>query len=208
MPIRASPAPRLATSSSSGRQATIRLHLGRKASGKSFRAKRDVELERGRPVSVWDPRYEWAGPRAADAPRRPRAVVYDPRAFLAAAARGAPIPEVVVWQGGTFSLFAAWARRRGGLVVIDEAQLVGGRAGQAPGFLELVTTCRHTGASLLLCAQRAATLDPNLRAQVDEVRAWRTTEPRDVAWLAEAYGSDFADSLATLSGHEYREWRG
>lgn len=188
------------------RSATVTLHLGRKGSGKSYAAKREAESW-PELVSVWDPRAEWGGPTACDPPRRARCVVGSWDAFLEHASQDARA-DCYVFQLSSdhFAHYVSWCRRLSGLAVIDEAQLVAGSQGQDPAFVELATTCRHSRTSLLLCAQRPSTLHPNVRAQVDRVRIWRTIEPVDLRWIADSWGSELAASCPGLEGHDFVTW--
>jgi hypothetical protein len=190
------------------RRSSITLHLGRKGSGKSYLAKRIVERTAG-PVSVWDPRHEWAGPVAADPPRDRRAVIVrDLVAFGRAQVGRERLAPLLVFQltPADFSRWCRWARTRGRqLVVIDELQLVASASLCPPDMVELVTTTRHSQTDLLLCAQRPTQVHPTIRSQVDNLRCWHSRDPLDLAWLAQYGGSAFAKDVAMLGPRRYSE---
>ena len=189
--------------------ATVTLHLGRKGSGKSYTAKREAERT-FRPVTVWDPRREWAGPGACDPPKMGRLIVRSMPAFKEAQGRTrGPLAPCVVFQLEPRELepWCRWVLRAGNqLVVVDEAQLVAPPSYCPPCFRELVTTCRHVSTDLLLCCQRPSTIHPDVRAQADTVRAWKMVEPLDLAWIREFCGRDFAKTLPRLGNRRFSEF--
>lgn len=192
--------------------AKVTLHLGRKGSGKSYMAKREAERA-GKLVAVWDPRREWAGPGACDPPRMRRLVVRTMAAFRERQlkTRG-PLAPCVVFQleptDRELALWCRWILRAGQhLVVVDEAQLVAPPHYCPPPFRELVTTCRHVSVDLLLCCQRPSTIHPDVRAQADIVRAWKMVEPRDLEWMREFCGSDFAKRLPKLGPQRFLDFQ-
>ena len=189
----------------------VSIHYGRKGSGKSYTAKRLAEKRHGRAgVVVWDPNAEWAGRNGRDVPKRKRLAVRSMPLFLEAQARERKLlAPCLVFQLelSAFDRWASWVLRCGNLLaIIDEAQLVAGAQHLPPGMTRLATTCRHRNVDLLLCCQRPTTIHPTIRAQADTVRAWKMTEPRDLAYMREACSSPFSRELPKLAARKFSEW--
>tara|TARA_R110002096_G_C14657140_1_gene727105 strand:- start:69 stop:662 length:594 start_codon:yes stop_codon:yes gene_type:complete len=190
------------------RTSRVEINYGPKGSGKSWDAKRRVEKSPRR-IAIWDPKFEWVGEK--DSPRVGSTTVNNLREFAdATIENGGRIDRVLVFNLGPelFDNWAKWVQDEGDqLVVIDEAPLVLNRDRMNPVRLALATTTRHSRIDLLLCAQRPARLAPDVRSQADEVRAWRMIERLDLKALEGSYGSQFADRVKLLRGHDFTTWR-
>lgn len=189
------------------KRSTISIHYGRKGSGKSYHAKRLAEKVKG-PLAIWDPVTDWTG-RGKDGLSCRATVVRDLGAFARVTKErgGARIARVLIFQleDDQFDLFVRWCLKVGKqTVIVDEAPLVFPSNGMPPLRKRLVTTSRHAGVDLVLCAQRPAQLHPNIRSQADIVRAWKTTERRDLDVLAELCGSQWAKTLSRLGRYKFQ----
>jgi hypothetical protein len=190
----------------------IRLHFGRKGSGKSYLGKRIVEKRSGL-VAIWDPRSEWAGPQAHDPPQCEGVVlVRSLRAFLRVqATRRHTIGRVLVFQCSPreFPTWCQWVLRRGTmLAVVDELHLLAGpheSTAKIGPFLELVRVSRHAQVDLLGIAQRPKSVHGDVRAQADRVIAFQCAEPSDLGYFSDVGGKEWAAGLATLKPRQYRE---
>ena len=189
------------------RKANLTLHLGRKGSGKSWAAKKLAFAHKGR-VWVWDPRAEWAGPVAADA-RGEYSIVRDLPSWLDAAKHSKLQPPKRIAFQCRHEDFELWCKlvslTGNGLFIVDEAHLYASRS-PSRALVELVRVCRHARADLLLVAQRPAGLCPDIRSQVDSMRCWQFTEPRDLAWIADIAGESFSLGLQRLRNHASVIW--
>ena len=190
------------------KSAQVTIYMGRKDSGKSYSAKRQAEAHGG-PVSVWDPRWEWAGPKGKDVPRMRRLVVRSMSSFKERQLKTkGPLAPLVAFQldESEFDKWASWILSAGNqLVVIDEAHNVAPPEFLPPQFKRLVTQCRHVNADLLLCCLRPTAIHPSVRSQADTLRVWKMGDPIDWAWIKKACGSDFAKKVQALGPRKYCE---
>ena len=186
-------------------------HYGRSGSGKSYNAKERVQLEvlAGREVTVWDPKGEYAGRGARDAPEVNRAQILSVAAFLdAQSADPEPLAPLLVFhcRRDEFDRWCRWVLARGNmLAVVDEAQLV--MQWPSPACLDLVTTCRHQGVDLLISAQRPARISGDVHINCTVLRCWKITRRQDLEAIRDITGDDFAEGLPALEGWNFLEWR-
>jgi DNA helicase HerA-like ATPase len=83
-------------------------------------------------------------------------------------------------------------------LALEELSLVFPRRQPIPPWCrDLVFLGRHRGCSLVLIAQRAASVPIELRSQATRIVTFQQTEPRDVAWLGDYYGEQ-ADRVPEL----------
>lgn len=182
--------------------------FGRKGSGKSYSTKQRLRAVRGR-ICVWDFMAEYAGP-TADRPL-PRARLYQSLRKLAVDSAAGKLPERVVVQAprDQFELWCRWALRAGPrTLVIDEVNLYCSASHASPALLELLRIGRHSCLDIFFAARRPAEVHRDLTAQADELVFFRTTEPRDLAWIAAYTSPEFAERLKTLPKYRSASWIG
>lgn len=75
-------------------------------------------------------------------------------------------------------------------------------AGSAPQVADAIARGRHARLSFVCAAQRPAQVLRLLTSQSDAIYAFRTHEPRDLAWLRQAGGELFADTARELRRYE------
>lgn len=91
-------------------------------------------------------------------------------------------------------------------LVIEECQRVIPPRSVLPESLDdIIYRGRHTATSLVLVAQRAATVHIALRSQQTRIVAFRQTEKRDIDWLEDSCGHELGHMLPTLEPLEYLE---
>ena len=101
---------------------------------------------------------------------------------------------------GPGAAWLAWAARDCVLVLDELAYWC--TPDFTPGPLRLIASYgRHRGVSLLGTSRRPAEISRHLSAMADVIVAYRTTEPRDVAYLRTVMGSD-ANRLPTLARYQ------
>ncbi len=181
------------------REARVTLIYGRKGQGKSYLAKvLAAQRGRARPVVVWDPQREWAGPRARDARIR-LGIVHDFQRFLAdmKGSKLRRVPNLAFQlEQEEFGAFVFWVQSTGHLcLIVDEAHLVAPPFTCPKTFLRLVRTCRHSNVDMVIAAQRPTSVHGDVRAQADEVYAFQTSEPRDLQYFGDFCGKPFAEAL-------------
>lgn len=184
----------------------FRLFLGKSGSGKSYLARHQAEGVRR--VLVCDPNGEpaWAA----------GAVPVHDRAELVERVRG-PAWRVA-WRGtigahGKEAVTDAWewmnrvALAAGDCLVIwDEVDICVPDGRLPPHGYRIVNAGRHSGVRLFACARRPYRLPRDLSANANRIVAFRTTEPRDLKYLAEIMGQDAARQLPGLEGRAALDW--
>lgn len=188
------------------------LHFGRKGCGKSYRAKRFVESATG-DVAVWDPRAEWAGDLAVDAPRSPALLVRSMGRFLEVqAGKPQPLARFLVFQcrAHEFPRWCRWVLARGNmLAVVDELHLFAGPFDspvKSGAFLELIAVSRHARVDVLGMAQRPKRIHGDVREQADQIVSFQCTEPNDLSYFSAKCGKAFTQGLELLRPREFRVW--
>lgn len=91
-------------------------------------------------------------------------------------------------------------------VVVEEADRYCSATVTDPGLLDLIRYGRHWGVSLVGVARRAASVSRTWTAAADWIVAHRTTEPRDLAYLAEYLGAEVVAALPDLETFEWLSW--
>ena len=192
-------------------QNRVELVLGTKGLGKSYSIKRALDrMQRHAPLYVWDYNREYAGPDAKDGIRD--AIVFRswPQFLAAASTQPGHLGRVVLQVGRErFAAFCRFAHRCGGCtVVLDELHdyVRSNQAANRSAFLELLTTSRHRRVNVIQAAWRAAGLPIEARSCADEIRCFRTSEPRDLDYLEELCGRDFVYKLPGLPRFRSLSW--
>jgi hypothetical protein len=184
----------------------FRLFLGKGGSGKSTLARHQIgDAPR---VLICDPNGETSWAEGAD--------VIDERADLA---RAAMTPRWrICWRGMIGAKSPAetreawdWANRvalAAGdcLIVWDETDILcaGGALPQAA--YRIVNAGRHSGVRLYACARRPYRLPRDLSANAARLIVFRSTEPRDLAYLREVIGEEAAARLPHLAPYHALDW--
>lgn len=93
----------------------------------------------------------------------------------------------------------------GGALVVDECDRW---IGQHPkeGWVEQVERGRHYGVSMLLATRRPARVWRTATANADTIYAFRTNEPRDVAYLRDYAGPESETMLQRLGRFEWLKY--
>lgn len=110
-----------------------------------------------------------------------------------------PTKELQLFQR---DLAVALTRKWRSTLAIDEAHIVLRRGVVHPEMVRLIRGARHYGVSVYLATQRIADVDPDIRAVVTDIFAFRTTSALDLAWL-EAEGMGIA-GIPTLPVGAYQ----
>lgn len=188
---------------------TVRLVFGHKGRGKSYFIKRELDKLRPHvPLLVWDYNREYAGPRAKDPIKNARVFASFDEFLAAQRAQPGHIGRAVVHSSRQeFDRLCTFALRCGGLtVVLDELHLF--LAHEFPeSFRELIYRGRHLRCDVYCAAWRPFGMPNYMRTAGDEIRAFQTTEPRDLDWFAKVCGANFAKELPRLRPHRSAVWR-
>lgn len=146
---------------------------------------------------------------AAELARKP-ALVNDPRLSLSVVP---PDSSPRAWAR-TFLLVERLMRGAGkAVVVVDEVGTWANAANgpechRARAALEgLSTNGRKDGLALVVVAQRAAQIPPNVRSQATEWWSYLQDEAADVEALAERFGREQAEGVSRLPLYECISWR-
>lgn len=202
------------------RESECVLFLGPKGSGKSYRAKREVDALRGpAPVLIFDPKGEWTGP-AADSPVRGatrfasvaelarwivqhnprlegrRLVIQPPRVKVPPRrGRAQPLPP----HHAELERLCNLAAEAGDCwLVIDEAATYC-RASVIPEALrELLQVSRHHRVNTMFCAQRPTHLHPDIRDNLDRAYLFRMHGEASLAWVRNSFGKSVESACCKL----------
>lgn len=195
------------------RQSTITLHFGRKGSGKSFKAKRDIERSTADAIAIWDARSEWAGPTSRDPPRVDALLVRSLGTFLRIqSTRKRPLARVIVFQcrAAEFPRWCRWVLARGRmLAVVDELHLFAGphdSPEKSGAFIELIRVSRHAQVDVLGMAQRPKSIHGDIREQADVFCSFACTEPTDLDYFSAKCSKEYAQGLAKLRPRCFKEF--
>lgn len=161
------------------------LALGRKGSGKTTLqhavVRRATDRSQNTRFIVWDPVYEWRSRRNVE--------VYQPHntQFDDVAKRALEVGDVTL--------------------VVDEIdfQVPNHAGGLVPGshIYQIVHCGRHYRTALFGAARRTARIHRDLTALSDVIFLFRHTEPRDLAYLAELFGSGVALAARHLQPRQF-----
>lgn len=194
------------------RASTRTLVLGDSGYGKSYWAKSEVDSRRdGRPVVVWDPTAEWAGP-SADRPLS-GANVFPTVAALCAGLVRAPLPRVVLQPPRDaeqeFRALCELVFRAGDCVfVVDEAHTFC-RMGQVPReLLDVLRMSRHRRVDLYLIGQRPFALAPDIRDQVNRTVLFHMSGGESLAWCDRERARGLGARVLALKPRQFIDWRG
>lgn len=184
------------------RRNEIGVVFGRKGSGKTYWARGYVDKYSG-PVLIWDSAADFAGPACAH-PVRNAAVFYGFADVLEAASAGRfdDSSRIVVQEGrnaaglASFERACAWTRRAGNMLfVVDEVDLFCSPSRIPDALSDCVSLGRHSCLDMLFLARRPAEVHREITSQADWIRAFKTTEPRDLVYLEQVGGKVFAESV-------------
>lgn len=166
-----------------------------------------------RRIAVWDHNAEYAGPSSCD-PIKGARVFHSMRDLLQYTLQR-PCPSRIVLQAGRdeFPLFCRWALRAadprvGHVIVLDEVNLYCSPHKASPELLEVMRIGRHSRVDVVFAARRFQEVHRDLTAQADQLRCFRTTEPRDLKVIADYCGADFAEALRLLPERGSSTWDG
>ncbi len=186
------------------------LILGDSGNGKSFWAKGQIDaLGTAKPILVWDPTAEWAGP-SADRPLRGANTFPSVDALCVALGRAA-LPRCVVQiardADADFRRFCSLAFTAGDCVcVIDEAHNFC-RQGKCPvELLDLLRMSRHRRVDLYLIGQRPFALAPDIRDQVNRTVLFRMSGAESLNWCDREREQGLGARVANLAPHKFIEW--
>jgi hypothetical protein len=70
----------------------------------------------------------------------------------------------------------------------------------------IVAAGRHRGISFYCTSQRAAKINPLIRALATSIVTFKQTEPQDIEWLSEVIGPELAYKVPDLGLHQKLEW--
>lgn len=187
------------------------LALGRKGLGKSYWIKRELDkLRPHAPLVVWDFNREYAGARGKDPIRN--ATVFASLAEFAraqAAQKGHVGRAVIHAYKPDFERFCKFCLDCGGLtVVIDELHVYVDAHTYPQSFEDLLYVGRHRRIDVVCASWRPYGLPVFLRSAADEIRAFQTTEPRDLKWFRDNCGEVFANQLPSLPARRSLLWTG
>jgi DNA helicase HerA-like ATPase len=177
--------------------------LGASESGKSWFAKRLVDrLSAAKPVLVWDPQAEWAGPDA-DAGIRGARCFAGVAELCASLRAGPPAPgaRLVVQSArrGDFAALCRLAYTAGNLAfVVDEAHQVL-KADRCPREAEeLMQVSRHRRVDLVLIAQRPTGIGPDFRDNKAECILFRMPGEASLQWVRAEFGKSVEERLRAM----------
>lgn len=94
----------------------------------------------------------------------------------------------------------------GTLLVLDEADFGLSAAAPSPSIRDAISYSRHYRLSILLGARRPASIPRLFTSQATEIICFRLTEPRDLKYVAEYCGSEFAEQVSQLGQYESLTW--
>lgn len=67
---------------------------------------------------------------------------------------------------------------------------------------------RHQGLDIIASSRRPASVPRLLTSQASKLIAFQTNEPRDLAYIEEYCGKDFAEAVRTLPTYHFLSWSG
>ena len=172
------------------------LVIGRKGSGKSYRARRLAE--RLSPWVCWDFKGEWASVSEAR-------VWVDLADFGEHLDQGGDIHrEVFKCPNAQFAPFCNFVAAAGDLTLFLEEVDRFTHAGMPPECMrDLIDRGRHLRVNLIAIAHRAQMVPKALTYSVDHVVVCgQVNEPRDIQYLREKGGPEFAELVGQQTGYE------
>lgn len=194
----------------------IEVVFGKKGSGKTYYAKGRVDDYAG-PAIIWDHAHDFAG-RFVERPVDGALVFSSVREAMDAASAGklGDRPRVVLQahRGSLrdhpeFDAACAWALRAGNLLlVVDEVDQYCSSGFTPRSLSDVLSLGRHTCVDQLYLTRRPAEIAREITANADALRAFRTTEPRDLDYLAGYCGSAFVEGLKRLPRFGSATWTG
>jgi len=92
----------------------------------------------------------------------------------------------------------------GAVVVLDEVDLLV----RSPRLVSVVNFGRVWDVDVYACARRPARITRDVSALATRIILYRITEPRDLGWVREYAGAEYADRVQRLGPHQSIEWRG
>ena len=116
----------------------------------------------------------------------------------------------VVWRGvapGDFEFVneVAWALENLTLVW-EEVDQFGDSGRLPPHAFKIVNQGRHRNIRVIACSRRPARVSRDMTANASRIVAFRTREPRDLAFLKEWMGSEAVDQLPGLAEYNALDW--
>lgn len=185
-------------------RADVRAYLGKTSSGKSTLARHQAKAFSR--VLVFDPNGEdeWAE----------GAILCAHREYLVNLCRR-PGPLRICWRSeglkaGDVDHFE-WANRcalaaEDLVVVWDEVDLYTTPGTLPPYAKRIVNAGRHAGLRLFALCRRPHMMNRSLSAQANRIMAFRSTEPRDLAYFRDHLGPEAAAAIPGLADYHAVDW--
>lgn len=180
----------------------IRVVLGKGGSGKSYLVRHWLKSTRGR-VLIFDSAAKADYAKSAFMATTPRELVD----YLVGGARGVICYREAMPTRDGFELFnrAAWSAEN--CMVVWEEVDRWSDAGRLPDHaFAMVNQGRHRGLRIIATARRPHRVSRDLTANASRIVAFKTVEPRDVAYLSGYMGKEAAGMIAGLGEFQAVDW--
>lgn len=181
----------------------VRLYLGKRGSGKTYRLSQDLKGERR--VIVWDLLRERAYEKyqALESFDDLCTVLGENTTVLRA--RYSPTGDVPIQQDFD-RVCEAVLESRGFVFAVEEIDLVSSPRRMPHPLERIVSIGRHYDLSLYAASRRPHAIHPHIRAQAHQITTFIQTEPRDIKWLQEVMG-ERALGVPRLGRFKSIDWR-
>jgi hypothetical protein len=184
------------------RRPDIRVVLGKGGSGKSYLVRHWLKSTKGR-VLIFDSAAEADYANNAFMATSPRELVD----YLIGDARGAICYREAMPTRDGFEVFnrAAWSAEN--LTVVWEEVDRWSDAGRLPDHaFAMVNQGRHRGIRIIATARRPHRVSRDLTANASRIVAFKSVEPRDLAYLADYIGRDAPAMIGGLTEFQAVDW--